>query len=109
MPATGPLCIAVTGRGADRVYPDPDDRLGRTDPAASPMLPTLILRDLRGSRITAIEMGTDRAPVLMVGGRGDARTVTLVWADGQLLADAALALVDGFAGRLEEPLRHLLL
>ena len=109
MPATGPLCIAVTGRGADRVYPDPDDRLGRTDPAASPMLPALILRDLRGSRITAIEMGTDRAPVLMVGGRGDALTVTLVWADGQLLADAALALVDGFAGRLEEPLRHLLL
>lgn len=109
MPATAPLCIAVTGRGADRVYPDPDERLGRTDPAAGPMTPTLILRDLRGSRITAIDMGTDSAPVVMVGGRGDTLTITLVWAEGQLLADAALVLVDGLAARLEDPLHHLLL
>jgi pyruvate dehydrogenase E2 component (dihydrolipoamide acetyltransferase)/2-oxoglutarate dehydrogenase E2 component (dihydrolipoamide succinyltransferase) len=104
----GAICVAVTGQGADRRYLDPDRALGRAAPATDAPPPALVLRDLRHSRITTLDTGPSPAPVMTLGGRGPALTVSLVWADGQLTPDAAVALADGFAARLEEPLRHLL-
>jgi pyruvate dehydrogenase E2 component (dihydrolipoamide acetyltransferase)/2-oxoglutarate dehydrogenase E2 component (dihydrolipoamide succinyltransferase) len=103
-----PVCIAVEGKGPARLYLDPDRALGRAEPASDAPPPALVLRDLRHSRITAVESGAVTAPVMTLGGRGGALTVTLVWADTRFAPDAALALADGFAARLEEPLRHLL-
>jgi pyruvate dehydrogenase E2 component (dihydrolipoamide acetyltransferase)/2-oxoglutarate dehydrogenase E2 component (dihydrolipoamide succinyltransferase) len=106
--AAGTICVAVMGQGADRCYLDPDLALGRAAPATDAPPPALVLRDLRHSRITALDTGAGPAPVMTLGGRGQALTISLVWAEGQLTPDAALALADGFAARLEEPLRHLL-
>jgi pyruvate dehydrogenase E2 component (dihydrolipoamide acetyltransferase)/2-oxoglutarate dehydrogenase E2 component (dihydrolipoamide succinyltransferase) len=105
---TRPICVTVTGQGTERRYVDPDLALGRAEPSPDAPPPALVLRDLRHSRITALDTGPSPAPVMTLGGRGDALTVSLVWTEGQLASDAAMALADGFAARLEEPLRHLL-
>ena len=96
----------VSGMAAD--YADPDHAgLGEITPAEGGH-PSLILRDLTGSRITGLSLGAHAAPVLTVAADGDAYTITLEFTDGQLDRTQAIALIDGFAGRLDEPLRHLL-
>jgi len=82
--------------------PMPDDGDGTPD---------LILRDLTGSRLTALDLGPAPAPVLTVAGAGTSTNaeieITLDFMPGQIDADTAVLLVDGFAARLEDPLRQL--
>jgi len=90
-------------------YADPDlGPLSQAAPVEDEATPTLILRDLSASRITGGTLGAGEAPVLTIVRDGDAYALSLEFAPGQLDADAAIALIDGFAGRLAEPLRHLL-
>ncbi len=70
--------------------------------------PDLILRDLRSSSLSGLRMGAEAAPVLTLVQADETLTLTLECAAGQLDARAAILLVSGFAGRLEDPLRHLL-
>jgi len=70
--------------------------------------PDLVLRDLRGSRITAVELGPEAQPVLTVTGGPEGLDLTLECAPASLDADAAIRLLTMFAERLEDPLRHLL-
>ena len=56
-----------------------------------------------GDRVGAM-IGAEAGHVVM----GDTLTITLECAPGQLSAPQALSLIGGFAGRLAEPLRHLL-
>lgn len=70
--------------------------------------PDLILRDLTGSRITRARLESDHAPVLSVVGQGDRLTLTLSFTASQLSDDSALALIEGFAARAEDPMRLLL-
>jgi len=79
---------------------------GRTLPEDA--TPALILRDLAGSPIASVNLGAEDVPVLTLTGAGDTLTITLECAPGQLSAPEALDLLTGFAGRLAEPLRHLL-
>ncbi len=104
-----PLIVAAEAFERRRLYADPD-RLGlaRAKPAEPSQAPVLILRDLRGTGVTALRMGADAAPVLSVTRDGPDLLVTLECAPGQLTPEAALALISGFAGQLAEPLRHLL-
>lgn len=110
--ATGAGALAVRVErplsGSAEDYADPDHAgLGGLTPAGDGH-PSLILRDLTDSRITGLSLGADAAPVLTIAADGDAYTITLEFTDGQLDRTQAIALIDGFAGRLEEPLRHLL-
>ncbi|MFO7921645.1 MAG: biotin/lipoyl-containing protein [Nioella sp.] len=79
---------------------------GRTLPEDA--TPALILRDLAGSPLASVNLGAEDVPVLTLTGAGDRLTITLECAPGQLSAPEALDLLTGFAGRLAEPLRHLL-
>lgn len=99
--------IGVWRNGAVTCYAVPS---GRALSAATPTdtAPDLVLRDLRGSRITGVEMGPEAQPVLTVTGGADGLDLTLECAPGQLDTDAAIRLLTMFAERLEDPLRHLL-
>lgn len=69
---------------------------------------SLILQDLTGSRITLVRQGAQDCPTLSIVKNGDFYELTLAFSESRLPMDAAFAFLDGFAGRLEEPLRHLL-
>ena len=104
-----PMIVAAEAFGARRLYIDPDRLgLGRAKSAGTAGDAALILRDLRGTAVTAIRMGGEAAPVLSVTSDGPDMLITLECAPGQLTPEAALELISGFAGQLSEPLRHLL-
>lgn len=104
-----PMIVSAEAFGRKRLYIDPDrPGLGRAKSAEPDGSPTLILRDLRGTAVTAIGMGGEAAPVLSVTRNGPDMMITLECAPGQLTPEAALELISGFAGQLSEPLRHLL-
>ncbi len=69
---------------------------------------SLILRDLTSSRITGGSSGAEDAPVLTICRDGDNFALTLTYALDLADIDTAIRLLDGFAARLDEPLRHLL-
>lgn len=70
---------------------------------------TLALRDLRGSALRGVAMGGEDTPVLtlMDDGHGGL-TLTLECAPHQMDAQSAITFLTEFAGRMEQPLRHLL-
>jgi pyruvate dehydrogenase E2 component (dihydrolipoamide acetyltransferase)/2-oxoglutarate dehydrogenase E2 component (dihydrolipoamide succinyltransferase) len=70
--------------------------------------PSVLVRDLRFSAINAVEMGPEETPVLTLSRNGDGLCITLECAAVQLTASVAIALLSDFAGRMEQPLRHLL-
>lgn len=103
------LIVAAETFGQSRLYADPDrPALGRAKAAEPGRAPSLILRDLSGTAITALWMGVEAAPVLSVTREGPDMLVTLECAPGQLQPEGAIDLISGFAGQLAEPLRHLL-
>lgn len=96
----------VLGRAAFYVNADLAP-LSSAEPAEESQ-PALVVRDLSGSRITGGVLGAGTSPALSVATDGDAYVLTLDFTAEQLDPDAAVTLLDGFAARLEEPLRHLL-
>ncbi|MBD3678682.1 MAG: pyruvate dehydrogenase [Rhodobacteraceae bacterium] len=103
----GPVTVAVERFDATRTYSVP------VEPALSQVTaweeaPDLIVRDLRGTALSGVEMGAEEAPVLTILSAGDGLSITLECSPGQLDARAAIALLTNFAGRMEQPLRHLL-
>ncbi|MBK5933578.1 pyruvate dehydrogenase E2 component (dihydrolipoamide acetyltransferase)/2-oxoglutarate dehydrogenase E2 component (dihydrolipoamide succinyltransferase) [Rhodovulum imhoffii] len=97
--------IVVERFGRDRCY-KASALLGETVPADA--RPVLRLRDLRGSPVRTVHMGAEDLPVLTLTGAGSDLTVTLECAAGHLEPGDALVLLSNFAGRISEPLRHLL-
>lgn len=71
-------------------------------------VPDLTVLDLVGGRITAVRAGGGEGPTLSLTRSGDAYELALAFSEAQLPLTAALSLLDDLAGRLEEPLRHLL-
>ena len=100
--------IAVETFGRTRHYEVPAGPLSEIVPASSEARPDLRLRDLRLSRVDTVELGAEDAPVLTLTRTGDGVSITLECAAEQLTAGDALALISEFAGRMEQPLRHLL-
>jgi len=95
--------------GPARVFADPDlAGLSALTGGEADQPPDLRLRDPTGSPITGLSLGAPACPVLTVSREGDALILTLDFTAPQLEDQAALAFLTGFAGRLEEPLRHLL-
>ena len=99
--------VAVERVGGARVYAIPP---GRALSAVAPTeeAPHLLLRDLRGTRLASVEMGPEDVPVLTVIEAGGGVQITLECAVGNMDGGAAIRLLSDFAGRMEQPLRHLL-
>lgn len=76
---------------------------------ADPDCPTdLVIRDLRLRRISSVSLGAEPCPVLSIARKGTGLRLTLECGHDQLGANDALTFLDNFAGRMEQPLRHLL-
>ena len=102
------VIVAAERDGTQSLFANPDlGPLGAaTDDTGA--APSLILRDLTGTRLSSARFGTETAPVLCIGGDGPDLSITLECAAGVLSPEAAIDLITRFAGRLEQPLRHLL-
>ncbi len=87
---------AVTGRALSEVT--------RTDAA----VPDLILRDVRDLGLAQVALGAAAHPVISLGTSGGRIVLTLECADPAMTAPDCLHLLSELAGRLREPLRHLL-
>ncbi len=70
--------------------------------------PDLLLRDLRMSRISTVNLGAEDIPVLTLTRAGGGLAITLECASHHLSVTEAVSLLSEFAGRMEQPLRHLL-
>lgn len=101
--------IAVVRHGTQRTYEvasGSGTALGKA--AQSDAEPELILRDLRGTALRSVTAGADTIPVLTLTPHGKGLSIALECAPAQMDADAAIMLLSNFAGRMENPLRHLL-
>ena len=103
-----PAVVAVQRFGTETAYATTPGPLSGTAPADADATPDLRLRDLRDSRLASLSLGPEDVPVLTLTRHGDRLTVTLECAAAQLDAPGAVALLAGFADRLDSPLRHLL-
>jgi pyruvate/2-oxoglutarate dehydrogenase complex dihydrolipoamide acyltransferase (E2) component len=107
LPVSGTTVVAIQRLGVQRSYSVPAgpdlSQVVRSDDR-----PALLLRDLRDSRLRHVEMGAAEVPVLTMTAAGSGLSITLECSSAQLDADDAINLLTEFAGRLEQPLRHLL-
>ncbi len=101
------VVVAVERFGATRSFTVPPGR-GLADVTETHDAPSVIVRDLRGTRISVVALGSEIVPVLTVTDDGAGLSITLECAGGALDANVAIRLLTDFAGRMEQPLRHLL-
>jgi pyruvate dehydrogenase E2 component (dihydrolipoamide acetyltransferase)/2-oxoglutarate dehydrogenase E2 component (dihydrolipoamide succinyltransferase) len=99
--------VGVERFGACQSYALPDNRR-LSQVAATDDAPELILRDLRGSFVQSVALGAEEVPVLTLMPDGDGLSLVLECAGHHLSAQAAIALLNDVAGRVAQPLRHLL-
>ena len=99
--------VAVDRFGASRVYDVPEGR-SLSAVTDSGNTPDLRLRDLRMGGISRVTMGAEDVPVLTLLTQGDGLALVLECTPAQLAPDQAIALLSEFAGRMHDPLRHLL-
>lgn len=105
--ADGGVAVAVERFGAAQAFAVPPGRR-LSSVTASDETPALLVRDLRGTAISAVAMGAETVPVLTVMQDGAGLSITLECPASALDAGAAIRLLTDFAGRMEQPLRHLL-
>lgn len=96
--------VAVEAFGTTKTY-GASAQLGTTKPSEDAA--QLRLRDLRFTLITTVEVGGEDVPTLTLCRAGSGLAITLEYADGQLGTTDAITLLSNFAGRMEQPLRHL--
>ncbi|WP_439122787.1 biotin/lipoyl-containing protein [Marivita sp.] len=100
-------CVAVERFGISKSYAVADTNslsaVTETEDA-----PDLILRDLRGTTIRSADMGSDAVLVVTITTRRKGLKLTLNCAADHMDAPTAIQLLTDFAGRVEQPLRHLL-
>ena len=96
--------VAVERFGEVKTYAA-SPQLSATRPSDDP--PELRLRDLRFSAITTVQVGAEDVPTLTLTRSERGLAITLEYAGDQLSAPAAISLLSNFAGRIEQPLRHL--
>lgn len=100
--------VSIENAGLDRTFDVPTGPLSAVTKAADDAPPDLRLRDLRLSRITTVDLGPEDTPVLTLTQSGSGFAVTLDCAAHHLTGAEAVSLISEFAGRMEQPLRHLL-
>uniref|UniRef100_UPI0040471BD9 biotin/lipoyl-containing protein n=1 Tax=Yoonia sp. TaxID=2212373 RepID=UPI0040471BD9 len=100
--------IAVESFGQSRAYMLPAGPFSAITKAEDDSAPDLILRDLRMSHVSTVDLGAEDTPVLTLTRTNGGLTITLECAGHHLTANEAVSLLSEFAGRMEQPLRHLL-
>ncbi|AXI45831.1 pyruvate dehydrogenase [Sulfitobacter sp. SK012] len=100
--------IMVESFGQSRAYQVPAGAFSSIVEAEDDTAPDLILRDLRMSRVSTVNLGAENAPVLTLTQAKGGLSITLECAGHHLSASAAISLLSEFSGRMEQPLRHLL-
>ena len=101
--------IAVESFGQSRAYRVPAGPFSAITKAEDDSAPALILRDLRMSRVSTVDLGAEEdAPILTLTQASSGLSITLECASQDLTAGEAVNLLSEFAGRMEQPLRHLL-
>jgi pyruvate dehydrogenase E2 component (dihydrolipoamide acetyltransferase)/2-oxoglutarate dehydrogenase E2 component (dihydrolipoamide succinyltransferase) len=99
--------VEITRHGQTRRFAVPAGRslaaIIRTEDS-----PDLILRDLRGTALRSVVMGAEDAPVLTLMPAAAGLGITLECSADQIAGPDAITLISAFAGRMEQPLRHLL-
>ncbi|NMT64392.1 biotin/lipoyl-containing protein [Marinobacter orientalis] len=100
--------VALEAFGKTRIFAMHGRRLSDLAEAEPEAAPDLRLRDLRFGRLSTIQAGPEDTPVLSVLTSGAGLKLTLECSAEQLDASAAITLLSDFAGRMEQPLRHLL-
>ena len=102
-----PCIVAVERFSVQRVFAVPESRrlsaVSESDDA-----PDLLLRDLRASPLSGLYLGAEDMPVLSVLNKGDGLALTLECGPHHMTPAQAIALLSEFAGRMHDPLRHLL-
>ena len=102
------VIVVVESFGVTRVFSVPIGPFGNIATADPATAPEIILRDLRMSRISSVALGAEAAPTLTLTQAGDGLAITLECASHHMSAAEAVSLLSNFAGRMEQPLRHLL-
>ncbi|MFA8444166.1 biotin/lipoyl-containing protein [Yoonia sp.] len=97
--------VAVESFGATTIYAA-SAQLSATQPTEDAA--RLRVRDLRFTAISGVAVGAEDVPTLTLTRNGAGLTITLEFAPAQLSATDAITLLSNFAGRMEQPLRHLL-
>lgn len=93
--------------GVEKTY-EPGSTRSLIAVSESDATPVLALRDLRHSRVRSVELGGEDIPVLTLIQSGEGVAITLETSAAQLDASSAIQLLEDFAGKVEQPLRHLL-
>ncbi len=108
--ATGAAQVTVAAGtlGPTQAMADPDRTALAAAPVDTDAPPALVLRDLTASHITALAPGAGTPPVLTLARRNESLVLHLTHDEGTLPQHVALALLDGLAARIAQPLRHLL-
>lgn len=104
----GAMAVTVERFGTEALYLDAHGQALGAQPAGEDASPSLRLRDLRGARITELALGPEDVPVLTLMTRGTGLRLVLECGPDQLSARNAIVFLSEFAGRIEDPLRHLL-
>jgi pyruvate/2-oxoglutarate dehydrogenase complex dihydrolipoamide acyltransferase (E2) component len=102
------VTIAVESFRQNRAYRVPAGPFSTITKAEDDSVPDLVLRDLRMSRISTVDLGAEDAPVITLTRTNGGLSITLECAGHHLSASEAVSLLSEFAGRMEQPLRHLL-
>jgi len=104
------LTIRITHPASGTItdFRDPDKKRLSTLQIEENSEPDLVLHDLTGSRIVNVQYAGQECPSLNVVQEGDIYELTLTFLEARLSVQDAFALLESFAERMEEPLRHLL-
>lgn len=102
----GAVTVGVQAFDRDRLFTT-DGNLASVQEGSEGQ-PDLLLRDLRFTRVATLALGAEDQPVLTLTGSGACLCLTLECAAHHLTAPQAISLLSEFAGRMEQPLRHLL-
>lgn len=104
------LCVQVIApRHRSRTYADPDRcGLGGLVVLEDGAAPDLLVYDLTATRLIEADLAAELCPALTVAREGKKLVFSLTASPECMDDDALISCIDTFAGRLEEPLRHLL-
>lgn len=103
-----PAKVRVENMWQSQAYSAASLWLGQVKPADDVQEVDLLVRDLRASRISALQLDAGKCPVISILRQGEDLALVLEWTGDRVTTPQAIDLLSNFAGRMEQPLRHLL-
>ncbi|QFT70579.1 Dihydrolipoyllysine-residue acetyltransferase component of pyruvate dehydrogenase complex [Labrenzia sp. THAF35] len=103
-----PAKVRVENMWQSQAYSVASLWLGQVKPADDDQEVDLLVRDLRASRISTLQLDAGKCPVISILRQGEDLALVLEWTGDRVTTPQAIDLLSNFAGRMEQPLRHLL-